>query len=127
MGQGFYTALVFGGIRGNDGIDGDAWYEWVHQAAEKHGIGGRTRYEARQDWFGFFIAENGAGISNDGDGCELFSYEVFDAARLAHQVLERWPAQLQKCDDAYETLTKIAKANGVNLPLGRILLVNDYD
>lgn len=128
MGQGFYTAIVMGAIHDfDDGNGGENLYEWVHDAAKQHGIMGRKRYEARQSWFGFFVSENGAGISHDGDGCELFSYEVFEMKDLASDLRKRWPAQVQKCDDAYETLMEIARKHGFELPPCRMLLVNDYD
>jgi hypothetical protein len=128
MGQGFYTAIVMGAVHDfDDGAGGEKLYDWVHEAAAAHKVQGRKRYEARQSWFGFFIAENGAGISRDGDGCELFSYEVFDVGSIASEVRKRWPQQVLRCDDAYETLTKIAAKHGVSLPPCRMLIVNDYD
>lgn len=128
MGQGFYTVLAFGCISEfDDEAESEKEYAWVAQVAANHRIQGRRRYEARQHWLGFFIAENGSGVSRDGDGCQLFSYEVLDAAKLVEEVEKRWPKQLAKCKSAYEDLRKTAKKNGVDLPDGRLLLVNDYD
>jgi hypothetical protein len=128
MGQGCYTVIAFGAIYDfDDGNDGGNLYDWVHQAAEEHGVQGRKRYEARQSWFGFFIAENGAGVSRNGDGCEIFDHEVFDAATLASAARDMWPKQFHKCCDAYDSLVGISKQHGVQLPAGRLLLVNDYD
>lgn len=128
MGQGFYTVFAFGAVHDfDDGQAGEALYHWVDDAAKKHGIQGRTRYEAKESWFGFFVAENGSGISRDEDGCELFSYEIFDLSSLASSVRQRWPLQCQKCEDAYETLRETAAKHGVTLPYGRMMLVNDYD
>jgi hypothetical protein len=128
MGQGYYTVIAFGAVhKFDDGRDGENLYEWVHSAAKQHGVQGRTRYEARMDWFGFFVAENGAGVSNDGDGCKLFSYDVFDLATLETEFRGKWPTQVQRCSDAYDALRTIAASHGHALPTGRLMLVNDYD
>jgi hypothetical protein len=128
MGQGFFTVLAWGAVAEfDDGNDGNNRYDWVQDAAKAHGIRGRTAYEARQRWLGFFVAENGSGVSRDGDGCELFSYEVFDVADLGAEVERRWPGQLAKCKAAYEDLRTTAAKHGIELPAGRLMLVNDYD
>lgn len=128
MGQGFYTVLAWGCVHDfDDGDGGEKKYNWVEGAAKAHGVQGRTAYEAKQKWMGFFIAENGSGVSDTGDGCELFSYQVFDVADIQKEVEKRWPAQLAKCKAAFDTLKKTTAAHGVKLPRGRLMLVNDYD
>ena len=84
MGQGFYTAFVLGNVQAVG--DKDAWHELIYNVAKKHKVQGRTAYESKQRGFGFFIAENGSGISERGDGCEIFSYQSFDLAVLSKEV-----------------------------------------
>lgn len=128
MGQGFYTVLAWGCIHEfDDGAGGDKEYDWVQSAAKNRHVQGRRHYEAKQPWYGFFIAENGSGVSDDGDGCELFSYQVFDVATLEAEVKKRWPEQLKKCKAAFDDLRATARKNGIELPDGRLMLVNDYD
>jgi hypothetical protein len=126
MGQGFYTALGFGCVDAPTMREDQ--YEKLHGlvTANRQSVLGRCCYEAEEQWWGFLIAENGAGISDD-DNCDLMSYSCLDAQQLLHEVFTRWPARVEKCQAAWERFREAAAKVGVNFPEGRLILVNDYD
>jgi hypothetical protein len=126
MGQGFYTVVAFGSIQTFTEEFQDKFVNLLYDIGKKNNVQGRSKYEAKDDWFGFYVADGGSGVGDDGK-CELMSYSVLDASLIPEEVDSRWPEQLKKCKTAYKQLQQAAKKQGVLLGPGKLLLVNDYD
>ncbi|HOD84212.1 MAG TPA: hypothetical protein PKG77_22540 [Phycisphaerae bacterium] len=128
MGQGFYTCVYFGGIyQPPPVLDADRWYRLVREAAVA-GTQAGSCYEAKNPWFGYLVADCGQGVSWD-DDAPLISYEAFPLATLTQVIgsQKRFARALSAARKSYRRLTASAKAHGLALPPGELMLVNDYD
>lgn len=128
MGQGFYTCVYFGGIYDPPTeFDADRWYRLVHDAAVR-GTQAGTCYEAKNHWFGYLLADCGQGISWK-DDAPMISYEAFPLASLPQVICseKRFAKALAAAKKSYRRLQASAKACGLVLPPGELMLVNDYD
>jgi len=133
MGQGFYTAMVWGGIADLKEEQQDKFIELLYQVgnmefqgdptAGKWAVHSRSWYEAEEQWFGFIIASG----SNLDVGADM-SKVVFDAGRLKTEARVQWPNQTKAARLAYKEFTRQVKLHlKVRLPKGKLLVVNDFD
>jgi len=128
MGQGFYTCVFFGSIYEPPACcDEDVWYDLVHDSAVP-GTQAGMRYEASNPWFGYLVTDCGQGVS-DSDDLPVISYEAFSLASLPRAILseERFAKALAAAQESYRRLQVAARAKGLTVPPGELLLVNDYD
>jgi len=140
MGQGFYTAIFYGGIfdplkvtgldyttsEGDDCFD--EWHTMVKDAAESP-IVARLRYEADESWFGFLIADCGQGISWEEDKSIDIARNVFDLDTLSEiiRTSEKFKEIMELATKSFERLKEAADKKGWDIGAGRLMLVNDYD
>ena len=136
MGQGHYTVLVWGVLRTPDmRLPGDdiplnenePWEELFDDCAAQ-GVRIDRSYESANEWFGCIIAEGGYGLSwSEVPEMGDFGNTAIPIAEIAKETFARWPERLRACQESYEALRTHAKAAGLDLPPGQLLLVSDYD
>lgn len=128
MGQGFYTAVYYGAIYAPPtAVDAGLWYGLIRACAVARAQAGSC-YEAKNCWLGYLVADCGQGVSRN-DDTPLISYEAFPLATLLQviQTEKRFAKALAAAEKSYRRLQAKAKAKGLTLPPGELMLVNDYD
>ena len=130
MGQGCYTGIFFGAIIDESMLAGqgedfqDELYEMVDEQAIV-GAKGRMVYESENFWMGYWVVDCGQGA---GWKIESIDREAFDIETLAATIRQRFPKIIKVAEKSWERLRKKVKKDfNLELPEGRLLLVNDYD
>lgn len=132
MGQGHYTALIWG-VTGDDCdkaycLDEDGYSEiapWADDAVYGHRSAYiKTSYESNVPWLGVFVGCTDSLVSErkGGKPAEL----EYTAMPLA-SVESVYAKQIAAAREAWGRFRALAAANGVELPEGQLLLVFDYD
>jgi len=130
MGQGHYMGVVFGAIGDthwtespceNGTWDRAPWVESVVESAGGyHRLG--YSYESWTHWVGFRIADNANAY-----GPGLLTPDVTPLSDFEAWLSSEFPGEIKAARDAWERLREAGKANGVDVPEGRLLVVFDYD
>lgn len=156
MGQGFYTAIVFGAIGddaekfigpyadGSLGVD-DMWTSWGWGSGGGKVFRGRyrgqlkTSYESKAPWVGFVVADNDGNISTGFNGKAadaegrfpclggIFNYRSCRLSDLESLLEEIAPGRIAECRAMWAELQSELRMLGVDMPDGELLFVNDYD
>lgn len=132
MGQGHYAALVWG-VAGDavDAVyvtDDDGDRDIAAWASEPiYGWGGKAyiakHYESRTPWLGAMAACTDYVVAERKKSVAILEYEAMPAADVA----ERYKPHVSDAQKRWEEFRKHAAGHGVKLPVGKLLLVFDYD
>lgn len=122
MGQGHYTALVYG-IKGDPCeliYIGDDAYRDIAPWASGYV---KTSYESRTQWAGVFVGASDDVVSSRLGRCVDLEYEAYSVKDIEQSFAD----EIQVAKSQWETFRQFAKDNGVDLPEGELMLVFDYD
>ena len=132
MGQGIYTAFVFGAIDPPIETIDDAGYhetaEWFDRLAsrlrhdEKNAV--LTGYETDKKFAGVVIACSDPCLVDDWH-CVEFSRRVI--VNLDDWIAENCADKLVSARAAWEQIREAGRDNGVEIPEGGLLIVSDWD
>lgn len=127
MGQGIYTAIGYG-IMGDrpdglwDNSEGD-WHDWAWKAMESHHI--RYSYEASPAYIATFVAAS-PNLCDDGIA-ELDDRVTIPLAALTGALEAFAYKRMTKALKNWDAFRKVCKKHGVELPVGQLLWISDWD
>ena len=130
MGNGLFTAVVFGAIgRLDDGEEGELWYKLLAEAEKMHpGSCFKDMYEGQEEWSGFLVADFGYDIGRWPDPQTAdFNRRAFELGSFPDAIARECPEQLARAQLAWESFRKLAADHGMDLPPGTLLLISDWD
>lgn len=128
MGQGHYTALIWG-VTGDDcrkvEVEVDGYWEtaeWADDSMFRMGI--KSTYESRVPWLGAFVGCSDSLVS---ERRSKTAAELEYTAMTLASVATTYKDEINAARQQWEAFRRLAVNNGVDLPEGQLLLVFDYD
>lgn len=130
MGQGHYTALVWG-VTGDEcgkiNVEVDGYSEvaeWADDAIYGRDAFVKSSYESKIEWLGAFVGCSDPNVAErrTSDAAEL-EYTAMDIA----SVPTLYANEIDLARKDWEKFRALAAEHGVTLPEGELLLVFDYD
>lgn len=133
MGQGLYTAIVFGAIEPpcDEETDGywepAAWYEAaVSEAEKRRSVRFDSSYEAEPIYKGVLLMVTDEWLAKR-YGVPTFDRAVVPVDGILDWITSKANAIHDRAIAAWEDIRTAGRAAGVEVPEGRLLLVNDWD
>lgn len=125
MGQGSYTALIWGVAGDYPCIydeDGDP-QKWADDVLYGEDRSIKQSYESRKPWIGAFVAVSDYCLSEYLGKIPILEYNAYSFEEIQIEFKD----QIEKAKEKWDRFQQIAKDNGVDMPDGKLLLVFDYD
>lgn len=134
MGQGLYTAIVWGAIVAHPD---ELYYDIYEQLTL---IGHKSiwcSYECRQAWVGVMLADSDGNINTYFDPLDpldpykqkglCFYKQAFKLSELREQIENANPNAITQAKKDWDKFSRAMKEAGVELPDPDFLLINDWD
>lgn len=134
MSEGAYSAIIYGAVeppcivRDAEGFwEPAAWYEAaVDEAQRGWGVCFEANYEDHLRYAGVVVAVTSPGLAMQWRALDIGSLAV-PVAALSEWCREHARSGMKRAVRAWEHVGVVGAANGVQMPDGRLLVVNNWD